>query len=69
MLRGLIIGCFGMALTVGGFAQQAPLPNPPEKLDITAEQVLEKSIEATGGRAAHEKLTSTVTKGVVELPA
>jgi hypothetical protein len=61
-----------------GFAQQAPAEKPaaekqaekpPEKLDITVEQVLEKSIEATGGRAAHEKLTSTVSKGTVEVLA
>jgi len=69
MLRGLIIGCFCLALTVSGFAQQAPAEKPPERLDITAEQVLEKSIQATGGRAAGEKLTSTVTKGTVELVA
>jgi hypothetical protein len=62
-----------LVFAVGGFAQQAPAEKPaekpPEKLDVTVEQVMEKSIEASGGRAAHEKITSTLAKGSVELAA
>jgi hypothetical protein len=34
---------------------------------LTAEQIIEKSIEATGGRQAIAKITSTVAKGTLEL--
>ena len=36
---------------------------------LTAEQVLEKSIEASGGRKAIERITSTVGKGTLEVPS
>lgn len=41
------------------------MPAPP----LTAEQVLEKSIEASGGRKAMEQLTSTMAKGILEIIA
>jgi hypothetical protein len=43
------------------WAQEAKEPG------LTAEQVLERSILATGGRAVMEKLTSTVAKGQMEV--
>ncbi|MGE5569436.1 MAG: hypothetical protein ACM3S5_10420 [Rhodospirillales bacterium] len=41
------------------------MPTPP----LTAEQILEKSIEASGGRKAMEQLTSTMAKGILEIIA
>ena len=40
-------------------------PKPP----MTAEQVLERFIEATGGRAAYDKVKSSVQRGTMELTA
>lgn len=51
-------------------AQNTPKPAAEaKKADLTAEQVIEKSIEAGGGRQAMEKLSSTVAKGTVEMQA
>ncbi len=49
------------ALAVAGWAQEAKKP------ELTAEQVIEKSIEATGGRKAIEKTTSIVAKAAVQI--
>ncbi len=38
-----------------------------KKAPLTAEEILEKSIAATGGRAAIESVTSTVAKGELEI--
>jgi outer membrane lipoprotein-sorting protein len=35
--------------------------------DLTAEQIIEKHIEATGGRAAYAKQTSLLMKGTIEM--
>lgn len=40
---------------------------PPKPAPLTAEQVLEKSIAATGGRERIEKITSTLAKGTLEI--
>lgn len=58
-------------------AQQAPAPAAPAAPTAPAdtanlpsgEQVLEKYIEATGGRAAYEKLHNRVSTGSFEMPA
>ncbi len=39
---------------------------PPAGGALSAEQILERSIEAAGGREAYAKLTSTMAKGVME---
>ncbi len=39
------------------------------KPPLTAEQIMEKSIEASGGRKAMEQLTSTMAKGTLEIVA
>ncbi|HOL72173.1 MAG TPA: hypothetical protein PLA43_01740 [Bryobacteraceae bacterium] len=59
MLPTLILA--GVLCLVGA-AQNTPTP-------LTAEQILEKSIEASGGRKAMEELTSTVAKGILEIIA
>jgi len=43
-------------------------PKPAESLP-TADQVIEKYVQAIGGKAAIEKATSRVTKGTFEIPA
>jgi NAD(P)-dependent dehydrogenase (short-subunit alcohol dehydrogenase family) len=43
-------------------AQEAATPGA-----MTAEQLIEKMLQASGGRAAMEKLTSTVGKGTAEI--
>ena len=40
---------------------------PPKPAALTAEQILERSIEATGGRKAIEKVAGTVAKGEIEI--
>jgi hypothetical protein len=51
----------------GGLAQERAKPAAaPKKAALTAEQVIDKSIEAAGGRAAMEKLVSTYAKGMME---
>ncbi len=40
-----------------------------EDKPLSAEDVINNYVEATGGRDAYEKITSLVTKGVLEMPA
>lgn len=39
----------------------------PALADLTAEQIIEKNIEATGGRAAYEKQKSLIASGTIEM--
>jgi zinc protease len=48
--------------------QQTPDAAKPSKLP-TVDQIIEKSINAAGGRAAIEKITSRVMKGTLEIAA
>jgi zinc protease len=57
MRKALVAAVLWSAVT--GFAQQA-------KPGLTAAEIVEKSIEAVGGRAAMEKLASTYAKGTME---
>jgi zinc protease len=53
-----------LVLTIGSFAQdKATTPS------MTGEEVLERNIQATGGRERREKITSSVTKGTVTMTA
>jgi zinc protease len=62
--------CLGFA--AGALAQSTPAPKPATGAaakapkTMTAEQVLDKSVEAIGGRAALEKHTTFVMKGTME---
>lgn len=56
---------FGLAVATGlwvALAQERPSGHE----GLTAEEILEKSIEAAGGREAYAKLTSTAAKGLME---
>lgn len=55
----LLIGLIFMGLSV--------CPVSAQKSRMTAEQVLEKSIQAMGGRAAMNKITSTIMKGNMQM--
>jgi zinc protease len=48
--------------------RQSPSAQKPSELP-TVDQIIQKSIDATGGKAAIEKITSRVTKGTIELSA
>jgi outer membrane lipoprotein-sorting protein len=52
-----------IAFCVAGMLAAAQEPKKP---DLTAQQIIDKSIEASGGRAAMEKVTSSVAKGMIE---
>ncbi len=78
--RGVILVGF-VLIAVSGRGQEpakdaAPEAKKPEataeaakKPEITAEQVLEKYVEATGGRALYQKFHSSASKGTMELTA
>ena len=57
----LIAGSLLLAASV--FGQEAAKPA------LTLDQIMEKSIEASGGKAAFEKMTSTVATGTIEITA
>ncbi len=58
-----------LAIGVVASAQQTAAPAAPAKLDITAEQVMEKAIDAIGGQKAFEGLKSQYMKGKFEFPS
>ena len=63
-----------MAVAVVALAQQKPADQakPPAAMPAqampTVDQILDKYVQALGGKAAMEKLTSTASKGTFELP-
>ena len=69
----LMILC--LAVAVAALAQQKPADQtgkPPAAMPAqampTVDQILDKYVQALGGKAAMEKLTSTAAKGTFELP-
>ena len=63
MKRVLTVFLFALLAVVPAFAQDKPAAMP------SVDQIIEKSIQATGGKAAHDKLTSRVAKGSFEIPS
>ena len=61
-MRAVIITA-GLICAMCAAAQETPGPA------LTADRIIEKSIEAAGGREAMEKLTSTMSKGTMEFTA
>lgn len=57
-----------VALAQGGSQKPAPEAKPAGPMP-TADQIIEKYVQAIGGKAALEKPTSRVSKGSFELPA
>jgi zinc protease len=70
MKRVLTAFLFALMAIIPAFAQTKPADKPaPATALPTVDQIIEKSIQATGGKAAHEKLNSRVSKGQLEIPA
>lgn len=61
--------CLLMGLVCAAMSQPTTGTNEYRPTEMTVEQVYEKFIEATGGRAAYAKLTSLVTKATMRIPA
>jgi Protein of unknown function (DUF620) len=59
-MRSAILA-FTLIWSIAGYGQEAVKPS------ITAEEVIEKAIQATGGREAAMKMTSLVAKGSMEI--
>ena len=74
MKRGwviLLVGLFAVSVAAAqAEQQQAPTPATPAVTETlpTVDQVLDKYVEALGGKAAIEKATSRVGKGIFEIP-
>ena len=72
MKRTLIIVTLSLSIAVAAFAQggqQKPATDPKPAALPTADQILDKYVQAIGGKAAVEKQTSRVSKGSFEIPA
>ena len=67
MKRIITVILFSLALSVAAFAQEAK-PKPAEAMP-TADQIIEKYVQALGGKAALEKINSRTTKGTLDIPA
>jgi len=72
LFAALLIGLFSVTLCWSQEAPKKPETPPPapstEPL-ATLDQILEKLIEGSGGKAALEKLTSRQVKGTFEIPS
>ncbi|HEX5734928.1 MAG TPA: hypothetical protein VF131_19010 [Blastocatellia bacterium] len=67
MKRIMTVILLSLALSVAAFAQEAK-PKPAEAMP-TADQIIEKYVQAMGGKAAIEKLNSRTTKGTLDIPS
>jgi hypothetical protein len=77
--KSLGIGILGLLCAFAAQAQDAAKPaapaaaapsaTKPAEAIPSAEQVLDRYVQAIGGRAAWMKLTSRVSKGTIEIPA
>lgn len=68
MKRFLYVTTLTLALAGSVFAQQKPEAKPAEATP-TVDQVLDKFVQAIGGKAAVEKLNSRIAKGTFEIPS
>ena len=78
LVMTIVIYAFLLAATAdAAFAQEKPQPaKAPEAntakataAEPTVDQILDRYVEATGGRQAVEKITSRVAKGTLEVRA
>ncbi len=73
MKRVLIIFLFALIAIGPAFGQDKPATKPtpatPATPLPTADQLIDKYVQASGGKAAYEKLTSRVEKGMFDIPA
>jgi hypothetical protein len=75
MKKLLAVGMLGLTMSCGASAQEpAPRPQKPVAKAATpaptasADQILNRYVEAIGGRAAWKKLTSRVSTGTIDVP-
>ncbi|HUA00775.1 MAG TPA: hypothetical protein VMB02_10635 [Candidatus Aquilonibacter sp.] len=66
--RIVAIGFLGCTL-VASAAAQAPAPSSAAAPAPSIEQILNRYLDATGGRAAWTRVTSRVTTGTIEVPS
>lgn len=68
----LLCACLCLAGAAGAQSTKAP-PNPPVSssagLELTAQQILDRYVQAIGGRAAWEKLKTRISMGTIEIPS
>jgi zinc protease len=70
MKRVLTTFLFALMAVIPALAQNKPADKPaPAAALPTVEQIIEKSLQASGGKAAHEKLNSRVAKGQFDIPS
>jgi len=55
-----------LVISIAAFGQTGPAAKKSMG-DLTAEQIIAKSIDATGGKAAMDKIKTTVTKATIEV--
>lgn len=68
MKRVLTILLFTLLTVMPAFGQDKPAAKPaPVAAMPSLDQIIEKAVQAIGGKAAHEKLTSRVAKGTLEV--
>lgn len=67
----LILAIATLALTFSAYAQTAATPaaSKPDAATPSADQILDKYVNAIGGQAAWQKLNSRVSKGTIDIPA
>ncbi|MEK6299293.1 MAG: hypothetical protein AABO41_01105 [Acidobacteriota bacterium] len=71
MKKTLTIMILCMAVAVAALAQQKPADQAAKPVEPTptVDQILDKYVQALGGKAAMEKITSTASKGTFEIAA
>lgn len=62
-VRGFLVSLVA-AVSMGAQQREIPSMDAPK---LTAEEILEKAIAATGGREARQRITSVVSKGTLEV--
>jgi outer membrane lipoprotein-sorting protein len=65
----IVLLCSAVAVTALAQGKEKPADPKPAAALPSVDQILDKYVQAIGGKAAIEKLTSRVSKGSFELPA
>jgi len=76
MRKLLAVGMLSLAISCAAFAQTPAATTTPQKPAVrttppatpTADQILNRYVEAIGGRAAWKKLTSRIATGTINVP-
>jgi zinc protease len=68
-ILSIVLLCSAVAVTTLAQGKEKPADPKPAAALPSVDQILDKYVQAIGGKAAIEKLTSRVSKGSFELPA